>query len=162
MPENIDPNTTADALPPIQKPAETVVFNDNKLQQQIVSGAAVAAMMVGFATTVIGFLQKKDIPGLLAFFQSAPALPALTLIGTAAIFIWRQIQLRKRVDKGKAAISAAADPTAPDPVLKSDVDSGAVVIAPAEPAPLTRAPGTETEPEPEIDTLAATGSGIVP
>jgi hypothetical protein len=77
-----------DAPPPIQ-------VNSSPAKEQASQTLATVLIILGGLGSVLGFVSKHDIAGLVVWLQSAPGVPflaALVLVGTYA---WRQLKVRK-------------------------------------------------------------------
>jgi hypothetical protein len=84
------------------------VIDPNPINGQIATALRDVGIVVGFLTAIIGFLGKHDLAGLIAYIRSSDALPALGVLMTAAIFVYRQ-WLSRRETKVKV-LAATSEP----------------------------------------------------
>jgi len=115
-PQSLDPGQVSPATPTLQ-------VDPSKLKAvSITLGLAIVAVISG-TTTVIGFLKARDIAGLVAWFQTEPAIPYFAGIATVATLIamgWRtalrkakEIYLAYHVKDRIAVVDVATPPKPP-------------------------------------------------
>lgn len=92
-------------LPVVETP---IVVNPSPISAQALSAARVAVMIVAAITSVMGFLDRGDLAGLILYLQSDAFLPALAALIGLATFVWSQIRTRR--EQAKKVIMADAAP----------------------------------------------------
>ena len=94
------------------EPVDTpIVVDPNAVPAQIASAMRVALILIGGLSAVLGFVQARDLVGLIAYFQSADFLPVIGAAVAIGSFLYGQWKLR--MDKREKVILAD---NVPDPV----------------------------------------------
>lgn len=98
---------------PTNPPAPTYVVPPNtdaaKLQAGLATTVRDMGVVVAFGTTVLGFVSQHDLQGTIAYLQSEPAVPALTLICGVALSAYRFWNARRTVKVTALAASTPAN-----------------------------------------------------
>jgi hypothetical protein len=102
---------------PTDGPAPAYVVPPNtdaaKLQAGLATSVRDIGVVVAFGTAILGFVSKHDLAGAIAYLQSAPAVPALTLVCGIALSAYRFWNARRNVK-----ITALAAESRPNSVVQ--------------------------------------------
>jgi hypothetical protein len=105
----------SDPTTPVPTP---IIVNPSAIPAQVATIARDVGVVIGALTAIGGFVQKRDLQGLLTFLQDNAFVSALGLVLTAGILVYRQWSTRRTNAKLKTL-----EPYAPSEVatLKGQV-----------------------------------------